>query len=118
VVFDAAHNPQPGRTEKRAGGAVRVLYSAGGQTADDVIERILRVLRGPLTVCSGDFAVQRAAVAAGAARLVPREFDAMLWGLPAFTSKPNQPFRARVADRLPPETLRRLEEVRRRAGDP
>jgi predicted RNA-binding protein with PIN domain len=117
AVFDAARGPEPGRSEKRAGGAVRVLYSARGQTADDVIERLLKILRGSLTVCSGDFAVQRATVARGAGRMPPREFDALLRGLPTLTSNPNQPFRARVADRLPPETLRRLEEVRRRAGD-
>lgn len=118
AVFDAARSPEPGRTEKRAGGAVRVLYSASGQSADDVIERALKVLRGPLTVCSADFAVQRAAVAMGAKRMAPREFEAILRNLPTLTSAPNQPFRARVADRLPPETLRRLEEVRRRAEGP
>jgi len=118
AVFDAARSPEPGRTEKRAGGAVRVLYSAGGQSADDVIERALKVLRGSLTVCSGDFAVQRAAVARGAARMAPREFEAILQGLPALTSNPNEPFRSRVADRLPAETLSRLEEVRRKAEGP
>jgi predicted RNA-binding protein with PIN domain len=119
AVFDAARGGHgSGRTEKRAEGAVRVLYSAQGQTADDVIERLLKVLRGSLSVCSGDFAVQRAAVARGAGRLAPREFEAILQGLPALTRTPDQPFRTRVADRLPPETLRSLEEVRRKADGP
>jgi predicted RNA-binding protein with PIN domain len=113
VVFDAANSPDPGRTERRAGGAVRVVYSASRESADDVIERLLVNTAGPYAVCTGDFALQRAALAAGAARLVPREFDAILRGLPALPRTPNEPFRTRIYDRLSPETLRRLEEIRR-----
>ena len=115
LVFDAARSPEPGRSELRAGGAVRVIYSARGETADDVIERLIRSLGPSATVCSGDFALQRAALAGGAARAVPREFEALLDELPVVTRNPNTPFRARVADRLSPEVLRDLEKLRREA---
>ena len=115
VVFDAARSPESGRSEPRAGGAVRVVYSAPGETADDVIERLVRTLDGPTTVCTADFALQRAALARDAARSTPREFEELLDELPAVTRTPDAPFHARVSDRLSPETLRSLEELRRRA---
>ena len=115
LVFDAARSPDPGRSELRAGGAVRLIYSAPGESADDVIERLVRSLGSSATVCSGDFALQRAALAGGAARSVPREFGDLLDELPVVTSNPNTPFRARVADRLSPEVLHDLEKLRREA---
>ena len=115
VVFDAARGPEPRRTELRAGGAVRVVYSAAGESADDEIERLVRTLEGSIVVCTGDFALQRTALARGAARATPREFEDLLDELPAITRAPERPFRARVRDRLSPEVLRSLEELRRRA---
>src|SRR5919199_1327911 len=49
VVFDAARSPEPCRTELWAGGAVRVIYSAPKESADDVIERLIKSLNGPVT---------------------------------------------------------------------
>lgn len=115
VVFDAARSPEPDRTEHRAGGAVRVIYSASGESADDEIERLVRNLEGSVTVCTGDFALQRAALAGNAARATPREFEELIDELPAVTRNPEKPFRARVRDRLSPEVLRSLEELRRKA---
>jgi predicted RNA-binding protein with PIN domain len=115
VVFDAARSPEPGRTELRAGGAVRVIYSAPKESADDAIERLIRSLDGLVTVCTADFALQRAVLAHGAARSTPREFEELLDELPTVTRTPDTPFRARVSDRLSHETLRSLEELRRRA---
>ena len=115
VVFDAHGGPDPERTEIRAGGAVRVLYSAPGESADDVIERLLGSLDGPATVYTGDFALQRTALARGVTRATPREFAALLDELHATTRSPDVPRRSRIADRLSPETLRKLEEIRRRA---
>lgn len=114
VVFDAPGSPEPGRMESRAGGAVRVLYTAPGESADDAIERLLLHIEGPVTVCSADFALQRAALARGAVRSVPREFEALLDELPAVVHAPNTPFRSRVSNRLSPGMLRDLEELRRR----
>jgi uncharacterized protein len=115
IVFDAAGSPEPGRTELRAEGAVRVVYSAQGESADDVIERLVRNLDGPCTVCTGDFALQRAVLSLGAARLAPREFEELLDELPTVTRNPDTPFRVRISDQLSPETLQSLEELRRRA---
>jgi predicted RNA-binding protein with PIN domain len=118
VVFDASRSPEPGRTELRAGGAVRVVYSASKESADDVIERLVASsVDGSFAVCTADFALQRAVLARGAVRSTPREFEELLAELPALTRTPDAPFRARVSDRLSPEVRRSLEEVRRRAED-
>ncbi len=117
VVFDAQRSHEPERVEQRAGGAVRLIYSAPGESADDVIERLLGSLDGPATVYTADFALQRTALARGVSRATPREFADLLDELPAVTRSPEAPRRSRIADRLSPETLRRLEEIRRRAGD-
>ena len=115
VVFDAHGGSDPERTELRAGGVVRVIYSAPGDSADDVIERLLGNLDGSATVYTGDFALQRTALARGVSRATPREFAALLDELPATTRSPEAPRRSRLADRLSSETLRKLEEIRRRA---
>lgn len=116
VVFDAHRSPEPERVESRAGGAVRLVYSGPGQSADDVIERLLARLEGPITVYTADFALQRATLARGAVRATPREFQALLDELPAVTRRPDKPGRSRLADRLSEKTLRELEEVRRKAA--
>jgi len=115
VVFDAHRSPEPGRAELRAGGDVRVVYSAPGESADDVIERLLSRLEGSATVYTADFALQRTALARGSTRATPREFADLLDELPVVTRTPDEPRHSRVADRLSPETLRKLEEIRRRA---
>jgi uncharacterized protein len=117
VVFDAAHNLEPGRSELRAGGVVRVIYSDPKESADDVIERLIKNLDDAATVCTADFSLQRAVLAHGAARSTPREFEELLDELPAVARTPEKPFRARFSDQLSPETLRSLEELRRRAED-
>ncbi len=114
VVFDAHRSPEPGRAELRAGGAVRVVYSAPGESADDVIERLLSRLEGSATVYTADFALQRTALARGSTRATPREFADLLDELPAVTRTPDVPRKSRIADRLSPETLRKLEEIRKR----
>ena len=115
VVFDAHRAPNPRREEPRAGGAVRVVYSAPGESADDEIERLLGKLEGSATVFTADFALQRTALARGSTRATPREFANLLDELPAITRNPNVPRRSRIADRLSEETLRKLEEIRRKA---
>jgi predicted RNA-binding protein with PIN domain len=115
VVFDAHRSPEPERVEQRAGGAVRLIYSALGQSADDVIERLLGNLDGPATIYTADFALQRTALARGVSRATPREFADLLDELPAVTRSPEALRRSRISDHLSPETLRKLEEIRRRA---
>jgi predicted RNA-binding protein with PIN domain len=114
VVFDAHRGPGPGRSELRAGGTVRIIYSAPGESADDVIERLLSTLEDKATVYTVDFALQRTALARGSTRATPREFANLLDELPAITRSPNVPRKSRLADRLSLETLRKLEEIRRR----
>jgi len=115
VVFDAHRAPDPRREEARAGGAVRIVYSAPGESADDEIERLLAKLEGSATVYTADFALQRTALARGSARATPREFANLLDELPAITRNPSKPFKARISERLSEETLRKLEEIRRKA---
>ena len=114
VVFDAHRAPNPRREEPRAGGAVRLVYSAPGESADDEIERLLSKLEGSATVYTADFALQRTALARGSTRATPREFANLLDELPAVTRNPDVPRRSRIADRLSAETIRKLEEIRRR----
>ena len=114
IVFDAHRSPEAERTELLAGGAVRVIYSAPGQSADDVIERLLGSLSGPSTVYTGDFALQRTALARGAARATPREFADLLDELPALTRHPATRRRSSIGDRMSPEVRQKLEELRRR----
>lgn len=114
VVFDAERGLGPERAELRAGGAVRVVYSAPGESADDVIERLLSRLEDSATVYTADFALQRTVLARGSTRATPREFADLLDELPAVTRTPDVPRKVRVADHLSPETLRKLEEIRRR----
>lgn len=114
VVFDAHRAPDPRREEPRAGGAVRIVYSAPGESADDEIERLLAKLEGSATVYTADFALQRTALARGSTRATPSEFANLLDELPAVTRNPDVPRKSRIADRLSPETIRKLEEIRRR----
>ena len=114
VVFDAHRAPDPRREEPKAGGAVRLVYSAPGESADDEIERLLAKLEGSATVFTADFALQRTALARGSTRATPREFANLLDELPAISRNPNVPRRSRIADRLSEETLRKLEEIRRK----
>lgn len=114
VVFDAHRGSEPERVELRAGGVVRLIYSAPGESADDVIERLLGNLDRPATIYTADFALQRTALARGVSRATPREFAELLDELPAVTRSPAGPRRSRISDRLSPETLRKLEEIRRR----
>ena len=119
VVFDAhrSSGPGPGRSERRAGGAVRIIYSAPGESADDVIERLLSTFEDSATVYTADFALQRTALARGSTRATPREFANLLDELPAVTRSPDSPRKYRISDRLSLETLRKLEEIRRSAAD-
>ncbi len=114
IVFDAHRGSEPRRDESHAGGALRVIYSAPGESADDVIERLLSTLEGSATVYTADFALQRMALARGSTRATPREFTNLLDELPAVTRSPNVPRKFRLAERLTLETLRKLEEIRRR----
>ncbi len=116
LVFDAGGGSEPERTEMRAGGAVRITYSAAGKSADDVIERLLPRLDGPAIVYTADFALQRAALAQGSTRATPREFADLLDELPAVTRSPDKPRTSKIGDYISPETMLALERLRRHQG--
>ena len=54
-------------------------------------------------------------LASGSTRATPREFADLIDELPVVTRTPEARRRSRISDRLSPETLRKLEEIRRRA---
>jgi uncharacterized protein len=116
IVFDSHRSHEPMREEVRAGGAVRLVFSGRGRSADDVIEGLLPRLDGEIVLYTADFALQRAAIANGAIRATPREFQALLDELPAVTRNPNKPVRSKVSDRVTKKTLEELEEIRRKAA--
>ena len=115
LVFDAHGSPEPARAEMLAGDAVRVIYSAPGESADDVIERLLDRTENQLTVYTADFALQRTTLSRGAVRATPREFADLIDELPALSRYPELRRRSSIGDRLTPEVRRKLEEIRRRA---
>jgi predicted RNA-binding protein with PIN domain len=117
VVFDAHGSPDPENTRSLAGGAVRVVYSGARESADDVIERLAGRLEGDLTVYTADFALQRTALARGARRATPGEFDDLLDELPELTSRPSTPYRSKISDHLTTDARMSLERIRRESDE-
>ena len=114
VVFDAHRGPDPERTELRAGGVVRVVYSAPGESADDVIERLLANLAARPPSTPGTSPCTHA-LARGATRATPHEFADLFDELPAVTRSPAAP-----RDRASPTVSRPrpCAGSRRSAGEP
>jgi predicted RNA-binding protein with PIN domain len=118
LVFDAHKSPESESRDTYGGGAVRVIYSGPGRTADDVIERLMEKLKdATVTVYTADFALQRTALASGVTRATPREFQSLLDELPASVNHPEAPRRSTILDTLSPETRYALERLRRRSED-
>lgn len=117
IVFDAHRSAEPERTEVLAGGAVRVTYTAPGQVADDVIERLVENLHDAITVYTADYAQQRAVLAHGATRATPRELERLIMELPAMVRSPGKQWRSTIDKHLSPEVRHSLEEIRRKPGD-
>jgi len=77
VVFDGTHaDGLLPRRDRRKG--IAILYSRGGQSADDVIIEIARRQGTRAVVVSSDRQISRAAAAAGAAVVGAGEFEAKL----------------------------------------
>jgi predicted RNA-binding protein with PIN domain len=118
LVFDG-HGPRSTSSEPIKGAPVEVVFAGGRFTADTLIAR--RIASHPadveVVVVSADQEVQRAASRAGVSRMTPLELGAQLGGedpgaqaldsAPDFTTMPS-----RLEDKVDPETLRRLEELR------
>jgi hypothetical protein len=75
VVFDA-HLVPGGTTHTERHGGVEVIYTAQGETADNVIERLAGKLSasGLVFVVTADYAEQRLILGRGAFRVPPVEF--------------------------------------------
>lgn len=82
VVFDGAGLSRPAG---QGTGAVQVLFSPPGTTADDVLARLVARAGAGTAVVSSDHAVRRAAIRAGAIAVTAEEFLARI------TRKPGAP---------------------------
>ncbi|MEW6182716.1 MAG: NYN domain-containing protein [Bacillota bacterium] len=79
VVFDA-YRVKGGKGSVEQRDDVTVIFTAEGEAADTVIERLAAQLAGSFTVSvvTADRAEQRMVLGHGALRIPPREFDAMV----------------------------------------
>ena len=121
LVFDAGGREGAAASEDVTG-HLRVVYTAGGQSADDYIERMIYSRRRPFAsavVVTADYAEQRVAQGAGLARMTPAEFlealgearerleEEISAGRPARRG-------TKLADHLPEGTREALESLRDR----
>jgi predicted RNA-binding protein with PIN domain len=118
LVFDGS-GPRSTSSEPIRGAPVEVVFAGGRFTADTLIAR--RIAEQPadvqVVVVSADQEVQRAASRAGVSRMTPRELIPELTGgerdrqaLDSASDPARMP--SRLEDKVDPETLRRLEEMR------
>lgn len=101
----------------RPGGRVEVCFAGGKHTADTLIAR--RIAEQPadmaVVVVSADQEVQRTAAKAGVRRMTPRELDLGM-NNPAEgldSSFKADRMRSTLEDKVDPETLRKLERLRK-----
>ena len=117
LVFDG-HGPQSTSCVPIKGAPVEVCFAGGRFTADTLIAR--RIAEQPadvaVVVVSADQEVQRTAARAGVSRMTPQELGADLVGadsaqaLDSASDSTTMP--SRLEDKVDPETLRRLQEMR------
>jgi predicted RNA-binding protein with PIN domain len=118
LVFDG-HGPQSTSSVPFKGAPVEVCFAGGHFTADTLIAR--RIAGQPadmsVVVGSADQEVQRTAARAGVSRMTPLELGAELGGggetgqaLDSASDSTRMP--SRLEDKVDPETLRRLEDLR------
>ncbi|MEW6448626.1 MAG: NYN domain-containing protein [Bacillota bacterium] len=76
VVFDA-YRVKGGKEESEQRDGLTVIFTAEGESADTVIERLCAQLsdRFTVSVVTADWAEQRLALGYGALRMTPKEFD-------------------------------------------
>jgi uncharacterized protein len=115
LVFDG-HGTESTSSVPFKGGPLEVVFAGGKFTADTLIARRIagRQADERVIVVSADQEVQRTAARAGVSRMTPRELAAELG--PAreslASSQEVSTMPSRLEDKVDPETLRRLEELR------
>jgi predicted RNA-binding protein with PIN domain len=117
LVFDG-HGPQSTSSVPVKGAPVEVCFAGGRFTADTLIAR--RIARQPadvaVVVVSADQEVQRTATRAGVSRMTPQELGAEILGpdrgQALDSAQESTRMLSRLEDKVDPETLRRLEEMR------
>ena len=117
LVFDG-HGPQSSSSVPFKGAPVEVCFAGGRFTADTLIAR--RIAEQPadiaVVVVSADQEVQRTASRAGVSRMTPLELGAELLGPDSAqaldTARDSTTMPSRLEDKVDPETLRKLEEMR------
>ncbi len=91
VVFDAHKTGSPRATEENFQG-IHVVYTAGGQTADDLIRGLASQYAAGAIIVSSDREVSRHAEKKGCGVLGSREFQMVLERPEAFPSDPARRF--------------------------
>lgn len=123
VVFDGRGLRQDWSCPFDGVHGLQVVFSPAGQTADALIERMVYEAsrRGDLVIVSGDRGLRELCRGMGAFTLQPDNFLATIEealsqsrsNLSAFHQSPQ---RARLEDHLDPETLQRMEDLKKRLG--
>jgi predicted RNA-binding protein with PIN domain len=113
IVFDGRG---PGSAKKISAG-LTVMYSAGGKSADQVIERMVfeRHREEGLTVCTADYAQQKVIWREKVKRMVPTELMALMSATAEEAKDARTPGSKalHLEDRLPESIRRALDEMRR-----
>lgn len=115
LVFDG-HGAESTSSRPLGAGLLEVVFAGGKFTADTLIARRIagRSADQRVIVVSADQEVQRTAARAGVSRMTPREFEAELrpprGSLASSGEVSTMP--SRLEDKVDPETLRRLEDLR------
>lgn len=118
LVFDGS-GPRSTSSEPVRGAPVEVVFAGGRDSADTLIAR--RIAAQPadvqVVVVSADQEVQRTASRAGVSRMTPLELGAELgvrgeYGQALDSASDSTRMPSRIEDKVDPETLRRLEELR------
>ena len=117
LVFDG-HGPRSTSSVPIKGAPVQVCFAGGRFTADTLIARRIAVQPADVAVVvvSADQEVQRTAARAGVSRMTPQELGAEFLGSgggqPLDSAPESTRMPSRLEDKVDPETLRRLQEMR------
>lgn len=118
VVFDATHNEHAHKQRDTTIGAVRVVFSKHGHTADQVIEKLAfdAKKRGiEVLVVSSDASIQDAVFGGGVDRMSAEGFcqELALGAQEAFDDKhPQVAYKSTVAERIAPDVYEQLQRMR------